>query len=174
MCPPPRKPPQSRHKEAMPGSGVAGAGGLRCADSSRTDGGSDAASWKRLLGGRRDARLCARWDTYVFYYDLEAYGNPERKPNIRMKAVASHLALAEALAFQNHAPCFSSKWSPLRGFGSDDVPAHFGRMVLEAAMSQGGRSQEIIIVPSRPRPTPSKPRTTRTSTSTGQRRYPLR
>ena len=55
MCPPPRKPPQSRHKEAMPGSGVAGAGGLRCADSSRTDGGSDAASWKRLLGGRRDA-----------------------------------------------------------------------------------------------------------------------
>ena len=87
-------------------------------------------------------RLCSEWGTYVFYYDLEAFGDEENQPNIRMKAVASHLALAEALAFQNHRPGAAHKWFPLKGFGANDIPEHFGRMVVQAAVATKGKNPD--------------------------------
>ena len=80
------------------------------------------------------SKLCSQWDTYVFYYDLEAFGDDVRAENIRMRAVTTHRSIAEALAFQSDRSQHVGGWNASRGFRDGQVPKHFGRMVVEVAV----------------------------------------
>ena len=64
-------------------------------------------------------RLVERWDTYVSYYDLGAYGCNQNSESVPMRAVSTHDALAQALTFKREG---GSEWDGPTWDGAPAVP----------------------------------------------------